>query len=529
MVSLGQSDLGFRTTYKVTFAKILPPLLGVAPKPVQIPTIVPVSSSFFEADIKVVMDITEAANTFCMCIYGLGDDIYGLLVPQKTVVHITLGYDDASSKEVMTGLLTGKCLKAGDQWYEATLNGVDLVFDRLQRPFKLVAKRFTGTVGKIAAEICSSAGVDTKIPDNGPTLKTFSSLDKTPLNALNELAKRAGFSLQAKDGKLWMGTPDALGVTQTTPIDDGATSRPCAIRGATATASPIDGQHFDIAGLPALRPSDRVTLGTNTFRIQSITHKLTREGGYTCCGRALSPGASDDDAQKAGRPSASLVARQLRQNLFQRDQNRPAVDIGEVNTYTAGDHTATLDLGHDTTPDMPSPTVQATLRDKPVSLNDKPIASPFAFDNCGLIVPVYPKMRSLLVHRWNDPEDAVIGGFVWTSDMTPPKNKPGDWWLCLPTHLGGDGKPDRKGVDDLISQDGQRVIQVKGMKITIGAGLLSPVGSRPTPSTDESLTIEADDNETKLKTKLTFKAGSIEMTDGKIKLTIGGGKVSVSS
>ena len=158
----------------------------------------------------------------------------------------------------------------------------------------------------------------------------------------------------------------------------------------------------------------------------------------------------------------SLVARQLRQNLFQRDRNRPAVDIGEINAYTAGDHTATLDLGHDATPDMASPSVQATLRDKPVPLNDKPIASPFAFYNCGLIVPVYPKMRSLLAHSWNEPEDAISNGFVWTSDMTPPKNQPGDWWLCLPTELDGDGKPTGNGTDDLISHDGQRVIQVKG-------------------------------------------------------------------
>src|SRR6516165_6969139 len=118
MVSLGLpglSDIGFRAAFEVTFAKILPPVLGVAPPPVPIPTIVPVSSSFFEADIEITMDETEAANKFCMCIYGLGDDIISLLVPEKTVVHISLGYDDASSKEVMTGLLTDKCLQAGDQ------------------------------------------------------------------------------------------------------------------------------------------------------------------------------------------------------------------------------------------------------------------------------------------------------------------------------------------------------------------------------------------------------------------------------
>ncbi len=95
-------------------------------------------------------------------------------------------------------------------------------------------------------------------------------------------------------------------------------------------------------------------------------------------------------------------------------------------------------------------------------LNDKPIASPFAFYGCGLIVPVYPKMRSLLVHGWNEPEDAISNGFVWTSDMTPPKTNAGDWRLCLPTKLDGDGKPTGTTVDDLTSQDGQRIIRAQG-------------------------------------------------------------------
>ena len=70
--------------------------------------------------------------------------------------------------EVMTGLLTEKSLKAGDQWYEATLKGVDFVFDRLQRPLKPIAENFRhATVGEIASAICRSAGVDTKIPDRG--------------------------------------------------------------------------------------------------------------------------------------------------------------------------------------------------------------------------------------------------------------------------------------------------------------------------------------------------------------------------
>jgi hypothetical protein len=531
MISLLQNDFGFRASYSVSFETVLPPLPGPLagpPKTILLPTIVPIATGYFEANIEVAMDATEASNSFCVTIFGLGQDIYDLLMPQKTVVHITLGYSDANSQEVMAGLLTETSFEAdepGDQWYKATLKGVDFVFSQLQRPISNVVKQYDSkTVGFIANDICSQTGVGTTIPDPGKTLKTITFNDVTPFAALNTLAQRAGFNLQAKDGKLWMGTPDNLGVTQTTPIDDGATSRPITARGATAAASPMDGQDFDIAGLPTLRPGDRVQLGTGTYRIQSITHKFTRDGGYTCCGRALSPSASVDDAQKAGRGSASLVARQLKQNLAQRDQNRPAVDVGHVRSYTAGQHTTTLNLGFSSTPDMPNPTVQATPADTAVALKDKPIASAFAFDNCGLVVPVYPGMRALLLHGWNEPEDAVAAGFVWTAAMTPPANHRGDWWLCLPTQLDGDGNPTGNGVDDLIDANGHRIIRVKGLTITIGSGLLGAVGSRPTPGTDESLTIQSDDKET----AVTFKAGQVQVTDGTATFTIGGGQVVMS-
>src|SRR5262249_10220015 len=158
---------------------------GVAPPPIPIPTIVPVSSSFFGGDVKVEMDATGATNRFFLCIHGMGEDIFDLLEPQQTVVHITLGYDDGDSKEVMTGLLTKKNLEAGDQWYNAKLEGVDFVFSQLQRPLKNVAKNFANqTVGQIATAICKSAGVDTQIPDPGPMLKTQTFNDATPLNAL---------------------------------------------------------------------------------------------------------------------------------------------------------------------------------------------------------------------------------------------------------------------------------------------------------------------------------------------------------
>ena len=258
MLNLAQGDFGFIASFKVTFDQVPSGTgpFGIPLPPVPFLTLVPVTSDFFQAEITVDMDATEASNGFTMTIDGMGEDIYDSLVPQQTVVHITLGYSDADSKEVMTGLLTEKNLVAGDQWYKATLKGIDFVFTRLQRPPQMFSGEYKGqTVKSIAADVCKQAGVDTIIPAAGKTLPTITFSQVTHFDALRTLAKTSGFRLQAKDGKLWMGTPDALGITQTTPVDDGATSRPVVAQGATPAASPLEGQDFSIAGLPALRPA----------------------------------------------------------------------------------------------------------------------------------------------------------------------------------------------------------------------------------------------------------------------------------
>ena len=239
-------------------------------------------------------------------------------------------------------------------------------------------------------------------------------------------------------------------------------------------------------------------------------------------GRALSPDATAADQFKASRPSAAQVARTIQDNLIQRERRRPAVSAGEIDAYSADTHTTSVKIGTAATPDMTNPTVQAPLIAAPVTLTNKPMASAFAFDKCGLVVPVYQKMRALLVHGWHDPNDAVVDGFLWTSTMSSPPNQPGDWWLCLPTQFNGDGLPDGPTADDLITGAGQRVISVKGMKITVGAGLQTSAGTRPDPPTDESLTVQTDQG-----AMVTLKGGQIQITDGAVTLTVGNGKVSI--
>jgi hypothetical protein len=522
MLNLLVGSFGFRTTFKVTFETLVTTPTGSTRLP--LPTIVPLTRSFFEADATVRMNSAGTVSTFELTVVGLGNDIFKLLNPQKTVVHITLGYADGDSAEVLVGLLTEKALKPGDGFYEATLKGVDLVFDQLQNTDKKIKKTYKGqTVKQIAADICSQAGVAPNIPSDGPTVESIAFNDWTPLHALRELTDKFGLALHAKDGKLWLGDPATLGETRLQPVDDGATSKPLTARGASPKASALEGFDFNVAGVPALRPSDLVTIADGKYRVESVTHVFKRAGGYHCQGRAVSAAASHRDVQTAAKGSAAQVARQVKENLDRREVQRPSVSAGEVKTYTPGQHKTTVDVGHDVKPDMVSPSVQAPLRQDPVSLPDKPSASPFAFHKCGLVVPIYSKMRALLVHGWSNPNDAIIDGYLWDDKMTPPSNQSGDWWLCLPTQLDGDGLPTGSGVDDLIDQNGQRVIQVKGMRITVGSELLNPVGKRPTPGSSEALTIETDQG-----AKITVQGAKIELTAGGVTLAIGEGKVSVS-
>jgi hypothetical protein len=534
-------QFGFRTSYTITFERILSQTADSAP-PVTapLPTIVPVTRAFFDAEITVEMTRDTGAK-FTAVIHGLGDDIYSLLDPQHTLVHIALGYADGAEAPVVAGVLQKKSRMAGDGFYDTTLTGIDYIFDRLQcpqQPFFYESKD-NMTIGDIANDICRLAQVPANIMIGGPQLNAIGFYDVAPLVLLQELTKRAqdpnapdNIQLQVKDGTVFIGSPDKIGKKHPLPFDDVGDDTPLGASGDCAAANAIDGKDFTIAGDPNLRPNDTFILDGTNYRIDRITHVLSRDGGYTCSGRAVDPNATVADQKKGGRPDAAMVAGVLQDNLVAREQRRPAVSAGEVGDYTPGQHSTTVKVGTVPQPEMTNRTVEALLAASAVALPDKPIASPFAFDKCGLVVPVYPKMRALLVHGWNDPNDAVVGGFLWSSQMTPPPNQSGDWWLCLPTQFTGDGLPTGPTTDDLITADGQRVISVKGLRITIGAGLQNSAGSRPAPGTDESLAIEAAQGaKISLKTaegaEVTLNGAQIQLTDGTVTVTIGNGKVSI--
>src|SRR5215472_4554056 len=138
MLNLAVGAFGFLTTFKVSFERLVQSPLGLLKVP--IPTVVPISRTFFEIDAKVDMTSAGTADTFDLTLYGLGPEVYALLEPQKTLVHIELGYADGDSEEVMTGLLTTMKYEAGECWYQARLSGLDYAYALLADPSNPVNK-----------------------------------------------------------------------------------------------------------------------------------------------------------------------------------------------------------------------------------------------------------------------------------------------------------------------------------------------------------------------------------------------------
>ncbi len=112
-------------------------------------------------------------------------------------------------------------------------------------------------------------------------------------------------------------------------------------------------------------------------------------------------------------------------------------------------------------------------------------------------------------------------------EYDPPQNKPGDWWLCLPVNFDGTTPTDStNAVNDLIANNGHRVIEVSGLRITVGKSTLGTVGARPTESSDDDFLIEHKPSGTTFEidkngaVTLTGQSGSTITIDQNGKVTI---------
>ena len=133
------------------------------------------------------------------------------------------------------------------------------------------------------------------------------------------------------------------------------------------------------------------------------------------------------------------------------------------------------------------------------------------------MTPIYPGMKAVVLHNRAQASDALVAGYIWSAqpNAPPPQNKIGDWWLALPIDFNSSQPPDNstKGVNDITANNGCRVIELKGFKITVGTGALQSVGTRPSAEDSgipETCTIAHASGAV-----ITIKSGEIDIDTGK--------------
>lgn len=350
------------------------------------------------------------------------------------------------------------------------------------------------------------------------------------LSMLDEAARLLNAEMFVMDGKIWIGRPverrDYLPPPKLAPDDNLAGFEPFqrdlpeeikAYHLKPLPATQVQGFRFKIAGDPKLRPGHPVVPMVDDygpasglrFRTVSLKHVFSFSSGYVCEGMALKYRPNDDNTRRESgaepRLCAADIARLFTGRIDSAISQRPFVEMGKVKEHTpaagggTAPHRASLyygqEVGREITATEPQPSIRAEVRqDEEQIFRGKPLLSPFAWHKCGLVVPVYPGMKAVLLHNLGRAEDPVVAGYVWAERpaIEPPSAQRGDWWLCLPSDYDGSAPPgaSTKASNDLTASNGKRVIEAKGLKITIGASNQRPVGERPTEGGDDELLIE---------------------------------------
>jgi hypothetical protein len=399
-----------------------------------------------------------------------------------------------------------------------------------------------------------------------PKLKAIDELRQLETAMVSQAAKakpprpRAGLGMYLiRDGKLQLG-PDRLRVLPGRPVLDAGTGllfleRNGAVREdeTAVTAEDKDPPRRDLfvatlRGRPdlkpgvvvdftapeqgamgealgfALGPAPQIAAGkTVTAYVQEVSHRLSREQGFLTVARcvAAASGVGDlnlverlwfdgttPDAASGGASGETFLVR-----LFDRarDGARPDrwPDIAQVRAIHLGAEgqepaqTEKLWRGLEVHDGQVYAAARQPYAKEKKELGSAPYLTPFAYANCGLVLPRYPGTRVLLVNRGGDPSDPVDVGALWGRGAAPNAAEVGDWWLILPVDLDGDqaavgsiadgeeglAKRTDFATNDLTDARGNRVIEVGKLTIRIGKDHLLPPGVRPEVASDP-VTIE---------------------------------------
>ena len=482
-----------------------------------------------DADITVTMARGATGSSFEIKLYDLPLDRAKKLNEkltediQKAKVIIKLGYFDGSFKTVMEGLYKKINSTIEGEKLITSIKGLETIthaLDRTEFQNSLPDDTSIEEAAKTLLEKAEISGIDKTLQLQNVSGKLTDVVfrGEKVLQVLAEIAEYAQAELLVGDGKVQIGKPITndsyrppkfkrdVNLTRFQPFIKKIPEEAGRNLVKPLKATEATGFEFTITGDPQLRPAHKVLadvedydeLAGADFRIHSLVHSFTISGGYICKGVTIKV-CNDDNCRRreasANRPSAETIVQSLNQRIQSEQRQRPTVEIAKVKEYKTENHQSTLYFGQrfERTETQPSIRTEVETNERQLFRN-KPIVAPFAWHKCGLVTPIYQGMKALLNHNLNLANDALVVGFIWseTPEIEPPQNQEGDWWLCLPIDFDSSNPPSdsTKAVNDLTANNGKRVIEVKGLKITIGNEQLRNVGVRPEEGGDDEFLIE---------------------------------------
>jgi hypothetical protein len=528
-----------------------------------------------DADITVDLVPGAAASSFTAVLTNLpadaGETLKGAYdkaakARKPLPVTISLGYFDEPAgrlKPVLTGAVTSVRTTVDQAGALVTeLKGYEQAGYTLLTTRGAAHKAGSASLSAFAAEL-GKAGVSVDAGSELTAVPDFTVLADTAMGALRDIAEQAGAAVVIRDGTVLLGSrvgadggasfsaeknivrldkvqeddpavpPTPVGDLVTKPAGGGPggglADLAAGLLGAGGSGTKTS-LSLVVLGDPGLRAGQKATLDppepAGPLRTERVSHVFSTRSGYTC---AVTVAAAEPGKPAPPAPGAHRVAERVRTLAG----GRPAIDVGEVTEYAKG-HRATLAYGQSPKDGAVAPSVDTAV-DPGVKLHEKPIASPFAYHKVGLMIPVLPGMRALLAHSGGSVNDAAVAGFLWPREpeYEPPANEPGDWWLCLPTKLGFDGKPTGKGVNDLTDAQGRRVVQAVGLTLSVDPTQRPAVGERPSVGPDGAFVVEGSAGTTVTvddggAVTVSTKGKDITFTNGLASITLSGGTVTIS-
>ncbi|MEV8540160.1 hypothetical protein [Streptomyces sp. NPDC051572] len=546
--------MSFVIRYEVEISAPLAP--GGLGLPLTVSNDVLASSLVLDADITVTMTEGAATDTFEVTLINLPTDVIDLIraIQARTPVEVAirLGYfDDLSTRTgdgglVLKGRVTKVSGSVGQDGYARTvLYGQEKAGYLLRNTLAAVGSPAGTSAQLFALEMLKDLVPVAKGSTLPGDLSGFTVRSGSMLDALRALAERGDAPLVVRDGTVYLGA--AVGAANdTAPVAldpdtnivwlDSSYGEDTAGELSPPVRATVD---LAVLGHPLLRVGQlaKITglsgVPDGTLRLSRVVHRFTTGGGYTT-ELGLIAAAAGERAQVT--TGVQVVVDRWRGMVDRARDDHPAIDVGEVTEYAAGagKHLASLHYAQVPGPGVVAPSVASPV-DTGASMHEKPIASVFAFDRTGLVVPVYPGMRALLAHNRGAVNDAVLAGFLWPDNPATrrPANEAGDYWLALPTALGDDGRPTGPGANDLTDAGGHRIIQTTGLHIVVGKDLLPEVGTRPKPPDDDTITIEHHSGTTITvgadgAVTISTQNHPIKLTNGTVSLNLDGAAVAVS-